>query len=191
MTQQSRAAAQPARRRSSAPRSLKSFHQNDTWYPLPGAGSASFGRRGVVAFSQIQSMLFGMVLPPSLEAEMYHALALIPTVHVTDNVKDIAGRAGVAFVLPPTKQSLQLGIILDASDYHLLAQASWDNPRNPSTLSETAILKEYLVAELGSTQPSTTPPSAAELAAERIYCAPAARTRKSGRPPTTRRRLSM
>jgi hypothetical protein len=34
---------------------------------------------------------------------------------------------------------------------------------------ETAILKEYPVAELGSTQPSTTPPSAAELAAERIF----------------------
>ena len=33
---------------------------------------------------------------------------------------------------------------------------------------ETAILKEYLVAELGSTQPSTAPPSAAELAAEQI-----------------------
>jgi len=34
--------------------------------------------------------------------------------------------------------------------------------------SDTAILKEYLVAELGSTQPSTAPPSATELAAERI-----------------------
>ena len=125
--------------------------------------------KSLVAFSQIESMLFGMVLPPSLEAEMYHALALIPTVQVKDNVKDIAGRAGVAFVLPPTKQSEQLEIILDASDYQLLAQASWGNPGNPSTLSESAILKEYPVAELGSTQPSTTPPSAAELAAERIY----------------------
>jgi hypothetical protein len=125
--------------------------------------------KSVVAFSQIESMLFGMVLPPSLKAEMYHALALIPTVRVSDNVKDIAGRAGVAFVLPPTKQSEQLGIILDASDYQLLAQASWDNPGNPSTLSETAILKEYPVGELGGTRPSTTAPSAAELAAERIY----------------------
>jgi hypothetical protein len=124
--------------------------------------------KSLVAFSKIQSMLFGMVLPPSLEAEMYHALALIPTVQAKDNVKDIAGRTGVAFVLPPTKQSPQLEIILDASDYHLLARASWDNPSNPSTLVEDAILKEYLVAEPGSTQPSTKPPSAAELAAERI-----------------------
>jgi hypothetical protein len=50
----------------------------------------------------------------------------------------------------------------------LLAQGSWDNPSLPAPDSETAILKEYLVAELGSTQPSTAPPSPAELAAERI-----------------------
>lgn len=124
--------------------------------------------KGVVDFSQIRSMLFGMVLPPWLEAEMYHALALIPGIRVKDQVKDIAGRPGVAFVLPPTGQSEQLEIILDASDYHLLAQGSWDDPSRPSSHQETAILKEYLVAGLGSTQPSTTPPSAAELAAERI-----------------------
>ena len=124
--------------------------------------------QGAVDFSNIDSMLFGMVLPPWLEAEMYHALALIPGIRVKDQVKDIAGRAGVAFVLPPTKQSEQLEIILDASDYHLLARASWGDPSRPSSFHETAILKEYLVAELGSTQPSTAPPSAAELAAERI-----------------------
>ena len=124
--------------------------------------------QGVVDFSNIDSMLFGMVLPPWLKAEMYHALALIPGIQVKDQVKDIAGRAGVAFVLPPTKQSEQLEIILDASDYHLLAHGNWVDPSRPSSLHETAILKEYLVAELGSTQPSTAPPSAAELAAERI-----------------------
>ena len=124
--------------------------------------------KGVVDFGHIRSMLFGMVLPPWLEAEMYHALALIPGIRVKDQVKDIAGRAGVAFVLPPTGQSEQLEIILDASDYHLLAQGSWDDPSRPSSLHETAILKEYLVAGLGSTQPSTAPSSAAELAAERI-----------------------
>ncbi len=124
--------------------------------------------KSVVEFSQIESMLFGMVLPPWLQAEMYHALALIPTIQVRQNVKDIAGRAGVAFVLPPTGQSEKLEIIVDASDYHLLAQGSWDNPSRPSPDHEDAILKEYLVTELGSTQPSTAPPSAAELAAERI-----------------------
>jgi hypothetical protein len=124
--------------------------------------------KSVVAFSQIEQMLFGMVLPPSLEAEMFHALALIPMVQVKDHVKDIAGRAGVAFVLPPTGQSEKQEIILDASNYHLLAQGSWDNPSLPAPDSETAILKEYFVAELGSTQPSTAPPSVAELTAERI-----------------------
>jgi hypothetical protein len=121
-----------------------------------------------VEFSQIEEMLFGMVLPPSLKAEMFHALALIPIVQVKDHVKDIAGQAGVAFVLPPTRNNEKLEIILDASTYQLLAQGSWDNPRLPAPDSETAIVKEYLVAELGSTQPSPAPPSAAELAAERI-----------------------
>lgn len=130
---------------------------------------AKTDNKSVVDFSQIRSMLFGMVLPPPLKAEMFHALALIPMIQVKDHVKDIAGRAGVAFVLPETGQSDKQEIILDASDYHLLAQGNWgvDSSR-PSPDMETAILKEYLVAELGSTQPSTTPPSAAELAAERI-----------------------
>jgi hypothetical protein len=129
---------------------------------------AKTDNKSVVEFSQIESMLFGMVLPPWLQAEMYHALALIPTIQVRQNVKDIAGRAGVAFVLPPTGQSEKLEIILDASDYHLLAQGSWDNPSTPAPSHEDAILKEYLVTELGSTQPSTAQPSAVELAAERV-----------------------
>jgi hypothetical protein len=123
----------------------------------------------VVDFSQISSMLFGMVLPPPLKAEMFRALALIPAVQVKEHVKDIAGRAGVAFVLPQTRQSVRQEIILDASDYHLLAQGHWGvDSALPAPNFETAMLKEYLVAELGSTQPSTAPPSAAELAAERI-----------------------
>jgi hypothetical protein len=121
-----------------------------------------------VEFGQIRSMLFGMVLPPWLEAEMFHALALIPDVQVKDHVRDIAGRAGVAFVLPPTGQSEKQEIILDASDYRLLAHATWDNPSTASPDIEVAILKEYPVAQLGSTQPSTVPPTAAELAAEKI-----------------------
>jgi hypothetical protein len=122
----------------------------------------------VVEYGQIQSMLFGMVLPGWLEAEMFHALALIPDIQVRDNVKDILGRAGIAFVLPPTKQSEQLEIILDASDYHLLAQGSWDNPGTPSPDNETAIVQEYPVTQLGSTQEAISPPSAAEVAAEKI-----------------------
>ena len=121
-----------------------------------------------VEYSQIESMLYGMVLPPWLEAEMFHALALIPTIGVKDHVTDIAGRSGVAFVLPQTKQSEKAEIILDASDYRLLADAHWDNPSAPSPDTETAILKEYPVAQLGSTQEAISAPSAAELAAEKI-----------------------
>jgi hypothetical protein len=123
---------------------------------------------GVVEFSKIRSMLFGMVVPPWLQAEMYHALALIPGIEVKDNVKDILGRTGVAFVLPPTGQSEQLEIIMDSSTYQLLAHGSWDNPSTPSPDVETAIVKEYPVAQLGSTQEAVAPPSAAEQAAEKI-----------------------
>jgi hypothetical protein len=123
---------------------------------------------GVVEFSQIESMLFGMVLPSWLEAEMFHALALVPMIQVKDHVTDIAGRAGVAFVMPQTRQSEQEEIILDASDYHLLAHATWDNPSTPEPDVETALLQEYPVAQLGSTQQAISPPSVAELAAEQI-----------------------
>jgi len=122
----------------------------------------------VVEFSQIESMLFGMVLPSWLEAEMFHALALIPMIQVKDHITDIAGRAGVAFVMPETRQSEKEEIILDASDYHLLAHATWDNSSTPAPDIETAILQEYPVAQLGSTQQAISPPSAAELAAEKI-----------------------
>ena len=121
-----------------------------------------------VEFSQISQMLFGMVLPPWLEAEMFHALALIPHVQVRDHIKDILGRSGVGFVLPETGQSDKQIIILDASDYRLLARGTWDSPSTQSPDSETAVVQEYPVAQLGSTRYAVAPPSAAELAAEKI-----------------------
>src|SRR5579859_942933 len=121
-----------------------------------------------VEFFQITEMLFAMVLPPWLQAEMYQALALIPGVQVRQDVKDIAGRAGVAFLLPETRQSDQHEIILDASDYHLLAQGDWGTPNDAATFSEDAILTTVLVDELGSTQPATAPPSAVQIAAEQL-----------------------
>jgi hypothetical protein len=165
-----------------------------------------------VEFGQIREMLFGMVPPPWLEAEMFHALALIPMVRVQDHVKDIAGRPGVAFVLPPTKQSEKQEIILDASDYRLLGDGTWTNPSTASPDVETAILKEYPVAELGSTQQAVARPSkrrrrSTSMRSTRTTrrrsapsspasgctgrCAPAERHRRSGRPPTTPPRLRM
>jgi hypothetical protein len=108
-------------------------------------------------------MLMNYVLPPKLEAEVYQALAAIPAITVDSHVAAIDGRAGVAFVLPPTRQSEKEAIVLDASDYSFLAHASWDPD---GAMSEFAVVRMVIVGAPGSTQPSLTPPTAAELLAE-------------------------
>jgi hypothetical protein len=118
------------------------------------------------AFFVIDDMLVNYVLPPRLEAEVYQALAAIPIVTVESNVTAIDGQAGVAFVLPPTPQSEKSEIILNASSYQFLADASWDNPSSAATRQETAVMQTVIVGAPGSTQPSLTPPTAAELLAE-------------------------
>ena len=133
--------------------------------------------KGLSAFSVIEDMLINYVLPPALEAEMYQALAVIPAVEVDSHVTAIDGQAGVAFVLPPTPQSEKLEIILDASSYRFLAQASWGPGRPCATRRlcaalpqaiqhETAVVRMVIVGAPGSTQPSLTPPTAVELLAE-------------------------
>ena len=120
-------------------------------------------QKGLAAFSVIEDMLINYALPPRLEAEVYQALAAIPAIQVDGHVTAIDGQAGVAFVLPPTPQSEKLEIILDASSYSFLAQASWDGD---SSFQETAVVRMVIVGAPGSTQPSLTPPTAAELLAE-------------------------
>jgi hypothetical protein len=117
------------------------------------------------AFSVIDDMLINYLLPPKLEAEVYQALAAIPIVTVNSHVTTIDGRAGVAFVLPVTPQSDKQAIILDASNYRFLADAHWGSA-SPSSILETAVVRMVVVGAPGSTQPSLTPPSAAELLAE-------------------------
>jgi hypothetical protein len=107
-------------------------------------------------------MLTNYVLPPGLAAEIYQALAAIPAVKVDSHVTAIDGRPGVAFVLPPTRQSEKLELVLDASRYSFLAQASGDS----DSFQETAVVRTVIVGAPGSTQPSLTPPTAAELLAE-------------------------
>ena len=119
--------------------------------------------KGMSAFSAIEDMLTNYVLPPALQAEVYQALAIIPGIQVDSHVTAIDGQAGVAFVLPPTAQSEKLEIILNASDYSFLAQGSWDSD---SSFQETAVVRMVIVGAPGSTQPSRTPPTAAELLAE-------------------------
>ena len=124
---------------------------------------ATQAQQGLAAFSVIEDMLTNYVLPPALQAEVYQALAIIPGIQVDSHVTAIDGRAGVAFVLPPTPQSEKLEIILSASDYRFLAQASWDSD---SSFHEVAVVRMAIVGAPGSTQPSLTPPTAAELLAE-------------------------
>ena len=118
---------------------------------------------GMSAFTTIEDMLTNYVLPPALEAEAYQALAIIPGIEVDSHVTAIDGQAGVAFVLPPTPQSEKLAIILDASSYRFMAQASWGSD---SSFYETAVVRMVIVGAPGSTQPSLTPPTAAEMLAE-------------------------
>jgi hypothetical protein len=119
--------------------------------------------RGMEAFSSIEEMLENYVLPPALEAEMYQALAAIPGIQVDLRVTAMDGQAGVAFVLPPTRQSEKLEIILNASSYSYLGFVSWGGN---SVLLEQAVVRMVIVGAPGSTQPSLTPPTAAELLAE-------------------------
>jgi hypothetical protein len=101
---------------------------------------------------------------------LYRALGDIPTIQVKSHVTDVAGRAGVAFVLPETSQSANLEIILDASDYSYLAQAAWEpsngSPNSAIPFTETALLKTTLVSGPGSVQADSAPPSRAELTVE-------------------------
>jgi len=107
-------------------------------YPNPDATQAN---KDVADFFTIETMLSTYVLPPALTAELYHALADIPTITARTDVTDIDGRSGAAFVLPATPQSVNLEVILSSTDYRMLAQASWGNggPIKPQVVNGTVI----------------------------------------------------
>ena len=138
---------------------------SSTQNTIPGSPASGATSRPAIADSR----------PTPLNAELYQALANIPTIQVKSHVTDVAGRAGVAFVLPETKQSANQEIILDASNYTYLAQAAWlpsdGSPNSAIAFTETAVLKTTLVSGPGSTQPDPAPPSQAELAAEQAAMA--------------------
>jgi hypothetical protein len=67
-------------------------------------------------------------------------------------------------VMPSSPQSEKQEIILDASSYRFLAHASWGETTN--SMNEMVVVRMVLVGEPASTQPSRTPPTAAELLAE-------------------------
>lgn len=128
----------------------------------PNSNAKPF-QKDLAAFSVIDDMLQNYVLPPTLQAEVYQALAIIPIVTADSHVTAIDGQAGVAFVLPATTQSEKQEIILNASNYSFLARASWGSD---SSLFETAVVRMIIVGAPGSTQPSLTPPTAVEMLAE-------------------------
>jgi hypothetical protein len=130
-------------------------------YPNPDATKAN---KDVADFSTIETMLANYVLTPALTAELYHALADIPTVTAKTDVTDIDGRSGIAFVLPPTPQSVNLEIIVSSADYRMLAEAAWGNggptkqqvvngtvvgESGPVLFNEMAILSEAFVSGPG------------------------------------------
>ena len=91
-------------------------------YPNPNATTAN---KATAEFTNIEEMLTVWVLPPKLTAELYHALADIPTVIAERNVKDIAGQVGLAFILPQNGQSMNEEIFLRPSVYQMLGDAVW------------------------------------------------------------------
>ena len=126
-------------------------------YPNPNATTAN---KATSEFSGIEEMLTSYVLPPKLTAELYHAVADIPTVIAKENVKDIDGQTGVAFILPQNSQSVNQEIILRPSTYQMLASADWEtggswhrNPQGgwsgPVPFREEAFLAQAFVSASG------------------------------------------
>jgi hypothetical protein len=78
--------------------------------------------QATTAFEQIEGMLWDYVLPPRLAAELFRALAYVPGITVHPDATDIAGRRGVAFVLPGAwSPGMSQELMLNPSDYTLMA----------------------------------------------------------------------
>lgn len=136
----------------------------DTYLEDQSGGNAAPDVKAAAAFNDFDSLLSEFVLPPALQAEVYQALALLPGVQVDSHVTTIAGQSGIAFVQKAATGYSNGEIILNPSTYAYLAQADWAG--GGSGFQEQAVKQMVLVAGPGSTQPSTTPPSAVQLLAE-------------------------
>lgn len=114
-------------------------------YPNP---NATIANKATAEFSNIADMLAAYVLPPKLTAELYHALADIPTVIAEKNVKDIAGQVGLAFILPQNEQSMNHELFLRPSNYQLLADEHWLTG-GPGLLEAETVLAQAFVSGSG------------------------------------------
>jgi hypothetical protein len=113
-------------------------------YPSPNATTAN---KTTAEFSGVVGLLTNDVLPPTLTAELFHALADIPTVFAEQDVKDKAGQVGVAFIMPANGQSVNEEIILSPTDYRVLARVEWQAGVIP--LHEEMFLAQALVSGPG------------------------------------------
>jgi hypothetical protein len=131
----------------------------------------------VSAFTTIGELLTTYVLPPSLAAELYHALADIPTVTVRENVTDMAGQTGIAFLLPETPDpytpasdlpsdeqssngsagSINQELILSTTDYHVLGDAAWASGGTPANPTKMLIREEAYLGEAFVSGPGVLP----------------------------------
>ena len=137
----------------------------DAYLESDAGRNATPDNKAAVAFNNFDFLLSDFVLPSALQAEVYQALALLPGIRVDSHVTTIAGQDGIAFVYPATTGYAKGEIILNPSTYAYLAQGDW-GVGGDDGFQEQAVKQMVLVAGPGSTRPSTTPPSAAELLAE-------------------------
>jgi hypothetical protein len=111
------------------PAALEKYLANAGWRNefAPGQQvSPEAGNKNASAFDQITAMLWLYTMPSRLTAELYHALADVPGVTVDKHATDLAGRPGVAFVLPPADgYPYRLELVLNGSDDRLTGLQQW------------------------------------------------------------------
>jgi hypothetical protein len=142
------------------PAALEKYLANAGWRSefAPGQQvSAAAGNKNAAAFDQITAMLWLYTMPSKLTAELYHALADVPGVTVDKHATDLAGRPGVAFVLPPADgYPYRLELVLDGSDDRLTGLQRWFVGRvagetgiRTIPLAQFALLRTAFVARPG------------------------------------------
>jgi hypothetical protein len=142
------------------PVALEQYLANAGWRNefAPGEQvSPAAGNRNASAFDQITAMLWLYTMPSKLTAELYHALADVPGVTVDPRATDLAGRPGVAFVLPPADgYPYRLELVLNQSDYRLTGLQQWFVGRvagqtgiHTVPLAQFALLRTAFVARPG------------------------------------------
>jgi hypothetical protein len=97
------------------------------------------------AFEQIYGMLWEYVPPSKLAAELFHALADVPGITVRPHVTDVAGRTGVAFVLPPAETSGKIWVGRFNGRRWMLKQ-SWELILNPSHYTLMAMRETHILS---------------------------------------------